>query len=367
MSENISIQEGGKSRNFTVNSLKINLQGSDAVSKWISEKEAQLDTININENGIYTPKGCGFSEAYVNVFQLVQGIENQKRKIYIRVPKTGDIADIETPDDFPDITDDTPWIVGFDPETDFPVIIVLDLDDGEIHEITIEDPELKPVIDEIIDKQLDNPFVYGLDPDTGDDKFIITDEDNYIVETDPIETEGINNINMDNGAISGIDGDGNEVGITIDDSGNIEVNGLPSRIEVTTMPRKTEYVRLEVLDLTGIVVTAYNEDGSVWGIVPLEEIEPDFRIVADPYIKELKTSNLMTVDAGAATRYYGQPFHNEWVFTRCGDRGEAIVSSGAMDLSAIKEPKFAYIEEDVYGILLLSIIPAIIPSSALIP
>ena len=45
----------------------------------------------------------------------------------------------------------------------------------------------------------------------------------------------------------------------------VTTDRLPVRIEVTTPPTKTEYVDGELLDPTGIVLTAYYEDGTEWG------------------------------------------------------------------------------------------------------
>lgn len=53
----------------------------------------------------------------------------------------------------------------------------------------------------------------------------------------------------------------------------------PHHIDITTLPTKTAYVDGESIDITGIVVTAYNEDGTVWtsnaypnGIIPINEL-----------------------------------------------------------------------------------------------
>ena len=55
--------------------------------------------------------------------------------------------------------------------------------------------------------------------------------------------------------------------------GHITVAGGPTRIEVTTPPTKTEYNDGDIIDFTGIEVTAYREDDSVYGIVPFDELE----------------------------------------------------------------------------------------------
>lgn len=62
-------------------------------------------------------------------------------------------------------------------------------------------------------------------------------------------------------------------------SGPIPRTDLPTKIAVTTPPTKQEYGRLDRIEFDGMVVTAYNEDGSVWtsadypnGTIPLNEI-----------------------------------------------------------------------------------------------
>lgn len=62
-------------------------------------------------------------------------------------------------------------------------------------------------------------------------------------------------------------------------SGPIPRTDLPTKIAVTTPPTKTEYKKSERIDFDGMVVTAYNEDDTVWtsakypdGTIPLNEI-----------------------------------------------------------------------------------------------
>lgn len=56
-------------------------------------------------------------------------------------------------------------------------------------------------------------------------------------------------------------------------TGTIIVQYPINKIEVTTPPTKLEYEDGDNIDFTGIEVTAYREDNSVWGIVPFEELE----------------------------------------------------------------------------------------------
>lgn len=65
-------------------------------------------------------------------------------------------------------------------------------------------------------------------------------------------------------------------------SGPIPRTDLPVRIAVTEPPTKTEYKDSEMIDLAGIVVTAYNADGTVWtssdypdGTIPTDELVPE--------------------------------------------------------------------------------------------
>lgn len=62
-------------------------------------------------------------------------------------------------------------------------------------------------------------------------------------------------------------------------SGPIPRTDLPVKIAVTTPPTKTEYNKSERIEFDGMVVTAYNEDDTVWtsakypdGTIPLNEI-----------------------------------------------------------------------------------------------
>lgn len=64
-------------------------------------------------------------------------------------------------------------------------------------------------------------------------------------------------------------------------SGPIPRTDLPEKIVVTTLPNKTEYEDMELLDFTGMVVTAYDSEDNVWtseqypdGTIPLDEIVP---------------------------------------------------------------------------------------------
>lgn len=51
-----------------------------------------------------------------------------------------------------------------------------------------------------------------------------------------------------------------------------DVMGLPAYISITTLPTNLTYNAGETIDLTGIVVHAYYEDGIDWGVVPFAEL-----------------------------------------------------------------------------------------------
>lgn len=76
--------------------------------------------------------------------------------------------------------------------------------------------------------------------------------------------------------------------------GEIPRNDLPAKIEVITPPRKIEYYQYELLNLTGLVVKAYDQDGNLWtslsypdGVIPIEELVPTSKVaVGEGFIKQ---------------------------------------------------------------------------------
>lgn len=73
--------------------------------------------------------------------------------------------------------------------------------------------------------------------------------------------------------------DGNTYAVTVDDDGYLVKRMLPASIRITTPPTKTSYSNGEAIDITGMVVTAYDANGNVWddesypnGIIPNSEI-----------------------------------------------------------------------------------------------
>lgn len=96
---------------------------------------------------------------------------------------------------------------------------------------------------------------------------------------------------QDGDSIGGVDMvGGNEYDISADpETGDVTVEEIPSSIAVAHQPNKTSYISGETVDTDGLVVQAYNADGSVWnnenypnGIIPIGEITIDPTVVEIP-------------------------------------------------------------------------------------
>lgn len=81
------------------------------------------------------------------------------------------------------------------------------------------------------------------------------------------------------GTATGKDSNGNTHVISTDTQGMLVDKILPERIIITTLPTKLIYADGESIDLTGMVVTAYKGDGTIWtddqhpdGIIALADI-----------------------------------------------------------------------------------------------
>lgn len=81
------------------------------------------------------------------------------------------------------------------------------------------------------------------------------------------------------GGATGKKKDGNVYYVTTDENGYIVQIKIPAEIRIEILPTKVEYVDGEEVSLTGILVRAYNGDGTVWqmtgyqdGIIPVSEL-----------------------------------------------------------------------------------------------
>lgn len=306
MSANIAIKENDKSRYFTVNSIMVDLQSNGELSEWVPESDAGLDTISISKNGTYTPEHYGFSQATVKVLQMVQGTEDDEQKLIAVDPKTGEIVETEIPTDFPIIGEDTPWISGYDPDTQNPVIIALD-DNGEIHTTDV-DPEFQPIIDNIIDNGIADPYVVTED-ENGDEIITTYYEDTKIIAT----------------------------------------QSLPSSISIIVQPTKTQYIDGESINIAGMAVSANMSSGGTWtnsrypnGHIPLGELSLDPN-AAD--IDKMSTAtyhgdgiNASSITYAKYKDYNGSPFYAAGFGTY--DGYPAVIGGGGTDGAQVLLTKY---------------------------
>ena len=75
--------------------------------------------------------------------------------------------------------------------------------------------------------------------------------------------------------IAGKKPDGKGYVVEVDEDGNIVETQVPEYIQVTQAPLRITYSNGDRINIQGIEVTAYNDDGSVWGTVPFDEITID--------------------------------------------------------------------------------------------
>ena len=69
------------------------------------------------------------------------------------------------------------------------------------------------------------------------------------------------------GKAVGKDKNGNWKVVDVDENGRFVGHPLPMRIAVVTLPTKTAYTAGEPIDITGMVVKAYYEDSTEYGVV----------------------------------------------------------------------------------------------------
>lgn len=113
--------------------------------------------------------------------------------------------------------------------------------------------------------------------------------------------------------------DGNEYCVEIDNNGNIVEHILPSSISIETPPTKTEYREGEDIDITGMVVKAYKNDGELWndtsyidGIIPLEQLDYSPKICTgrgDVYEKDGVRALALTCDVYSDYDQYCNGWH----------------------------------------------------------
>ena len=84
-------------------------------------------------------------------------------------------------------------------------------------------------------------------------------------------------------AVVGTDPDtGNEEVVGVDEDGNLVTTPIPSYIEVTRLPDKTEYQVGETINPTGIIVHAYYADGTDYGTVLNSELVYPVQVAPEP-------------------------------------------------------------------------------------
>ena len=262
MNETVTIKEGGLTRRLApIDKLKVNTTDNKE-STWVSAGKANTGVLHASENGIYIASEVGY-EAYSDVFVRVT-------KDSYEGDTSFDDWDYETPD-----MDLSNW----DPET----IEEFENDPEAFDEVFNNEDEWKD-IDKPIDIKMDNPKIQdtkisGIDPVTGNEMEVGLDEDGYLTETT-----------------------------------------LPSSIKIITPPNKLQYIEGQKIDLRGIVVQAYTEDGNVWqnenypdGIIPANELtaSPDVAILDSESARAWGTDEDIYVDGELiAHNLYCEERHN---------------------------------------------------------
>lgn len=338
MSKNVSIKEGDRARNFGPTAkIKTELQAGGSCY-WVPEDERETGHIFASENREYTPDEI---DKY--------GIDS----IDVNIIFTGTTIDGD------------PWSVTIDPDTGLPII---DIDDVEItiDDITGDvdihfpgnDPDDWPGWDDLdpdLKKDFDDWVNDGNDPDDWPgwddlDPSIKDDFDGWINDTD---------ITIDDADLDdfGIDPD-SDIDISIDDLGNIDISDgdisidfdpetgewdtgeCPASIKIMHVPTKTSYKDGEAIDLDGIVVQAFNSDGTPWsssrypdGYIPTHELVPDEKYAE--YDKSADLAGMLdgsflykkndgTIESGSIFSHAISPLDEDWSGSTGG--GSATVS-----------------------------------------
>lgn len=169
----------------------------------------------------------------------------------------------------------------------------------------------------------------------------------------------------------GHDSDG-DYAVAHEVDGNIVIDKLPSSIRVITPPSKEFYSDGESIDLTGIVVRAYTENGALWtdadhpnGVLPIEELSTNPTVVHyDPtydnviYSNDDFTVNATLYQTGANGRFtYGNiwgmensafmaTYYDGCVYFASGDGQEHGHHSITIDAYGGSGARFSYYFDD---------------------
>ena len=269
MSEHISIQEGGQSRNFgNVELLETETIDGTGSCFWVPENARELESDYFIENGDYTPEKYAYSDVTVRVMEPFDDLE-----------------------------------IGFVPDPEIPDIPIPHIEE-------IPDP-ISPV----------PPIDLTIDPDTGLPKVKIdgVDIDLPDISAD-IDINGDLDISLDleNNEldISGLNMDGLDVNLSIDlGTLDIDVTDLPDEIRIMHVPTKTAYKDGEEIDLDGLVVQAFR-NGEVWNDESGKYIDgyiPAHKLFVDPTTAFYRADGMKyNIDSGffchMSTNYYDRTF-----------------------------------------------------------
>ena len=123
-----------------------------------------------------------------------------------------------------------------------------------------------------------NEVVVNMATELTDEEITITENGTYKPSTGHMFSRVTVDVPCD--TMVGYDECGNPVTPYVDPiTGKLEIAQLPDHINVTTPPAKTDYIPGDKIDYSGIVVTAYKKDGTIWdnpnypnGVIPFNEL-----------------------------------------------------------------------------------------------
>ena len=151
--------------------------------------------------------------------------------------------------DLPDIPDDVDIIIGLD-DDGIPEIIWVDPDTGDIEECPLDDLDWDDFLDD---------FPY----------------DDLLLDIDICTIDSL---------------------ISIDNDFNINMDDLPTSIEVIFPPNKTEYVSGQAISKDGLYIYAYKSDGTVWrgnervGDKYISGRVPNDELILDPKVADISSA-----------------------------------------------------------------------------